>query len=229
MQLRKILYLSFILINISLGHTIAKDQQQFISKNQWSKYSKNYDFTETYKTPEEKKPNKKFSKRNSENAPTTALKTDSGLLMYLIYGIGILIILGLLGLLINAIMNGVGGKVKKEPLKATLNNIENIEDADLDNLLEDALTEAQFKEAIRIRYLLLLQTLNRLAFILWKKDKTNGTYINEMYNKKGFDLFMQITIAFDRVWYGDKTISKTDYYQLIPLFEQINTIITTNE
>jgi hypothetical protein len=224
MQIQKIVLVTTILLIIPFwGKAAETDKKSFISKEQWSNYSRNYDFTETYKTKQQKNNTPKNSASPKLNKPL--ININSTVVKFIIYAAGIIIILLLLGLLIYNILKGVGEKVKNSSVNAISDNLENIENADLDSLLNNALNAGQFKEAIRTKYLLLLQTLNRLAFIKWKKDKTNGTYVNEMYGKSGFELFMKITIAFDRTWYGDKNISETDYYQLIPLFDQINTII----
>ena len=65
--------------------------------------------------------------------------------------------------------------------------------------------------------------------MVWKKDKTNGSYVAEMHGKEGFDLFRLLTISFERAWYGEKEIGESEYHMIIPLFDQINKIVMPNE
>jgi hypothetical protein len=47
-----------------------------------------------------------------------------------------------------------------------------------------------------------------------------------MFGKVGFDLFRMLTLNFERVWYGEKEVNENDYLNLIPVFDQINSIVT---
>ena len=194
-------------------------KQTIINHKQWEKISKGYDFTENFKNRKPKKPEQAKDRHPIGNSePFFKLE----IVKYLIAAI---ILIGLSVLLIFLLISVY--KEGKEKFANNLPNqpIEDIENADLDSFLEQALSNGSFKEAIRIRYLILLKTLNMLRFVIWKKDKTNGNYVNEMYGKVGFDLFRMLTLNFERVWYGEKEVNENDYLNLIPVFDQINRMV----
>jgi hypothetical protein len=187
-------------------------KQAFIKKEQWSKYSGKYDYTERYKTAQHKP---KPVQTNFFSAPW---------LKFLLWAVIIALILVALVYLIISINRNSGNKVIREKIKSAA-IIENIEETDLEYLLEQALANGMYKEAVRFRYLILIRSLNRLKLIAWKKDKTNGMYMREMYNKPGFDIFRELTVHFERVWYGELAISEKQYHALMPTYNQINELI----
>lgn len=198
----------------------ANPKQAIIDSTKWGKVTSRYDFTENFKNRKPKKPEQNKNKHSKGNSEPFF---NPQVIKYLIATI---ILIGLIILLILLLISIY--KEGKEKFSTNLSNqpIEDIENADLESFLKQALNNGSFKEAIRIRYLILLKTLNTLRFVIWKKDKTNGNYVNEMYGKVGFDLFRLLTINFERVWYGEKEINETDYLNLIPVFDQINRMVT---
>ena len=118
-------------------------------------------------------------------------------------------------------------------LKNSANNqisdIDNIETAHLESMLHNAIVIDNYKEAVRYQYLILIRTLSQYSLIAWKKDKTNGQYVKEMLGKNGFEHFIQLTQRFEYIWYGEASVKKSDYYNLLPLFNQINYIISGRE
>jgi hypothetical protein len=211
-----------ILIFVQLAGTAfvsadPKPKQTIIDHKKWEKISKGYDFTENFKN---RKPKKPTQPRNPKNIFSNF---NPEIIKYLVAAI---VLIGLSILLIFLLISVY--KEGREKIAGTLPNphIEDIENADLDFFVEQALNNKSYKEAIRIRYLILLKTLNTLRFVIWKKDKTNGHYVNEMYGKVGFDLFRMLTINFERVWYGEKEVNENDYLNLIPVFDQMNRMVT---
>jgi hypothetical protein len=224
MNLKKVLILNLILISfISFNYAEEKGEKLFIHKQQWKELSKNYDYTETYKTPKPKQ--RKEPRFKSNIFPFFT----SSWIAYVLAGIVIAALLLLIIFLIVSIYKESSKEkiLKKEVIEGA--NIENIENIDLESILNKAIAEGLFKLAIRIRYLILLRTLNRLNLVVWKRDKTNGNYLNEMYGKKGFELFKRVTINFERIWYGEKDTDVTEYQKLTLLFEQVNNSVVSNE
>jgi len=191
-----------------------------IEKPQWEKEAKTYNYAENYKN---KKANAEPAKYN-----LPSFFTNIGEIKYLIGGFIILILITLIILLILSSYKDFNSKIKddKNGLKKTIDNIEN---ADLESMLHQAIASGSFKEAVRVRYLMLLRTLSRLRLVIWQKDKTNGIYIHEMHGKSGFELFLKLTYNFDRIWYGEQEVTEIDYHNLIPLFEQMDKIVATGE
>lgn len=192
---------------------------EFITKPQWEKLSKKYNYIENIKKLEVK-PNKPIS------PPRFSL--GAAWLKYVLWGFVILVLVAVLVWLLASVFKNTAEKVESNTSFKSL-SIENIEEANLEGFLDQALAEGSFKEAIRIRYLMVIRTLSGLHLVNWKKDKTNGAYVSEMYGKAGFDLFRQVTISFERAWYGDKHVGETEYLLIIPVFEQLNQIVISNE
>lgn len=214
------LYLILLILTIGSGFALAGTDHVFIEKQQWSKLSKGYDYTEHVKKSEKKeaKAPRKFK----------LFSFGGSWLKYVLLGIVTTILLITIALLIIRIFKGSAERVGQNKNFESL-SIEDIEEADLEHFLEQSLAAGSFKEAIRIRYLMLIRTLSRLNLVDWKKDKTNGSYVAEMYGKAGFDLFCQLTNSFERVWYGEKQIGESEYLAIIPVFEQINKTVMPNE
>jgi hypothetical protein len=211
---------SFLAINVSPLSVSANNNKPFVSSQQWKENTKGYNFDENFKTI---KPQKQTLKKNNFSFDSMFSKLSNA--KYIFVGIVILILVILIVFVLLGLFKDTRWRISKKEAIIDETNIENIENADLENMLKQALNKGLYKDAIRFQYLILIRTLNKRNFINWKKDKTNGHYISEMYGKNGFDLFRSITIKFERIWYGEADIKETDYLRLIPLFEQINLIV----
>ena len=106
---------------------------------------------------------------------------------------------------------------------------ENLEIADLEKFLKDALDKKQYKLAVRIYYLMVLKELMFRNFIVWKKNKTNFEYLNEMRERTQFNHFHSLTKAFEIVWYGDLELEEKDFASLSPSFRKFIQSVQGNE
>ncbi|MBW2960519.1 DUF4129 domain-containing protein [Mesonia aestuariivivens] len=82
---------------------------------------------------------------------------------------------------------------------------------DINQLIEEALQNQQYRLAIRYSYLLVLRELKNKEIIDYQFQKTNHDYLAEIESKSLHLQFEKITKWYDFVWYGDFTISKNDY------------------
>ena len=112
----------------------------------------------------------------------------------------------------SATTGGVGGP---------LLDADDIAEVDLHTRLADALAQADHREAVRVRYLLLLQALDAAGAIAWRRDKTNRQYVTEVAaaDADHAPLFTRATRVFDAVWYGERPVSPALYAELAPLFD----------
>jgi hypothetical protein len=76
----------------------------------------------------------------------------------------------------------------------------------------------QFREAIRIGYILILKKLSEHKIIIWRKDKTNFDYLYEIKNPELRNAFRQVTEIFNFTWYGENEIDKKFYDKIEPYF-----------
>lgn len=202
-----------LLCSTANASTNAGSKQPFITKEQWRKQSDKYNYSEKYK-------DLKFNPKLKSKPKASSFFTASWI-KYVLWAIIIAAIAVALVFLIINIHKSAGNKIVREKIR-TAEVIEDIEETDLEYLLEQSLANGMYKEAVRFRYLILIRTMNRLKLIAWKKDKTNGTYVREMFNKPGFGIFRQITVHFERIWYGELQIDANQYHELIPVYDQMN-------
>jgi Domain of unknown function (DUF4129) len=115
--------------------------------------------------------------------------------------------------------------IKKQKLTAVdaTAPVENIEELEADDLLKDALANGDLRLAVRIHYLRLLKKLNEVGLILWKKDKTNRDYLNELYGKENYyEGVRKLTLAYEIVWYGERSVSADAFQRLSGEFDIVN-------
>jgi hypothetical protein len=111
---------------------------------------------------------------------------------------------------------------KKISLNIDLDNIENIQTVDLEKLLKQSLDNNEYRMAIRLRYLIILQSLAKKEIIHWKPEKTNRMYVSEVKLSPFLQEFKQLTLIFEKVWYGGEGIEDAKYRSLEPLFDNLN-------
>jgi hypothetical protein len=108
-------------------------------------------------------------------------------------------------------------KTKLEEQQAaflTEENLEKVEFGYLEQALEKALLQRNFRMAIRIHYLWLLKVLYEKELINWKKDKTNHAYISELAKKSSQESstsFRKLTLWYEKAWYGETKINENDF------------------
>lgn len=97
---------------------------------------------------------------------------------------------------------------------------ENVQESDLERALRLALEAKDYKVALRIYYLSIIKTMNAQSLIRYKKEKTNFDYVRELQEAQLQSHFAAITISFERIWYGNRSIGLEEYTELQPNFEQ---------
>lgn len=99
---------------------------------------------------------------------------------------------------------------------------ENIHHVDFEKIINEAIAARQYRIAIRYLYLKSLRDLSLKGLIIWKSDKTNRDYINEMRPSVFGMLFKDITYLFDYAWYGNVEINETIFNRIKNTFEQFS-------
>lgn len=103
-----------------------------------------------------------------------------------------------------------------------MSHVEHIEELDVNQLLQKALAEGNFKLVVRLYFLRLLKKLNEGEVIAWKKDKTNRDYLSEIFARNFyFNELRQLTLAYEQIWYGEHVIPDESYKELFTEFEAI--------
>ena len=206
-----------ILILLGCGN-ITQAKQTTLDKNTWKQSTKERDYTEHYKEPDVKK---------FENINPSLPKFESFKIVFYILIIAVLIFL-----LVLLIRSNLFSFTKKSTTNRKINfdNFEdNLPEVDLNQLLQNALENSLFIIAIRIQFLMLIKDLDQKKLILWKKNKTNGDYLLEMQKSNYFPEFQQLTLIFEKIWYGEQSPNRNQYFSLAHFYENFRTKINSNE
>lgn len=102
--------------------------------------------------------------------------------------------------------------------------IENIEVIDTESGLQMAIKAENYREAVRMLFIKLLQVLTQEKSIDWKSDKTNRDYLKEMKNHAKVEHFNNLVIAYERIWYGSELIDKLFFEYLRTDFNKFYSI-----
>ncbi|MCC6727167.1 MAG: DUF4129 domain-containing protein [Saprospiraceae bacterium] len=106
-------------------------------------------------------------------------------------------------------------KLKPAVSEAELEKIEeNLHEAELDDPIRRAIAAGNYPLAVRLYYLAMLKELSVRNHIRWKRDKTNGAYLRELAGSPLFSTVQEVTLAFERVWYGKVELTPSDFEQL---------------
>ena len=176
------------------------------SKSQWEKMTKDIDYS-------------------SDTAPRPGKKRSFGFSMnpdivktILFIGVGALLIF-----LLYKIMRGnYFARNKKISTSTGFLNIrdeENIQEMDLEQMYSRALEGKDYREAIRVKYLMAIRELSRHKIIHWKKEKTNHDYLTETFPTGIYFPFADITHIFERFWYGEAEINENKFILTVPAFD----------
>lgn len=96
---------------------------------------------------------------------------------------------------------------------------EKIHEVDLDALLAKYKARNDYKTCIRIYYLIIVKQLSQKQMIDWKKEKTNGNYLQELFGKAFFEPYKKMTHIYERIWFGnDVVIDQKQFEEVEKIF-----------
>ncbi len=118
-------------------------------------------------------------------------------------------------------LNFGGNRKINNPGTINLREVEeNLLESELDKLTRQAIESGNYALAIRLYFLQSIKDLSIKKAIRWKKDKTNRDYLREMKAHPLASNFRELSLVFDRVWYGQKPIDKAHFEVLQPQFQR---------
>lgn len=189
-------------------------QHRPFDEESWQKATKDLDYSEELEIIEESK------KRKKPLFDSDIFQILGGIFNVVAVFIAFLIIAYLLYL----VADNYYFEPKRQKNKQNV-NIENLEDhihdIDLDALLLKTLAEENYKLAVRVQYLIVVKQISNLKLIRWKKQKTNGEYLSEMYAHNQFQAFQKATNIYERIWFGEVVMDKQKYELVAPNFTSI--------
>ncbi len=168
-----------------------------------------------------KKKKKEKEEEQMELPPNRGMGEISlGPLMYVFIALAIALLVYVLLRVFAAELFTNSTKLKKD-ISFSLDEIEdNLEEAPLQKFLREAMESGNYKLAIRVYYLSILQGLNENKQIHWRKEKTNNHYVSEMRPHTKFKDFRSITRIFEKIWYGPlDEISLQEFEFVQPAFQ----------
>ncbi len=95
---------------------------------------------------------------------------------------------------------------------------ENIGEMDFPLMIEKAITQNNFRLAIRYHYLQSLNLLAGIGKIELREGKTNREYLEEISNADLQKHFVQLVYGFEFVWYGEFLLNENQYEKLNSAF-----------
>ena len=95
-------------------------------------------------------------------------------------------------------------------------------ESDFDALINQALQNGNYRQAVRYQYLKTLHNLAGKNFIELAPDKTNFQYVGEIKNREYQNDFAALTLNYEYVWYGEFAIEKNRYQKIEMNFISLN-------
>lgn len=105
---------------------------------------------------------------------------------------------------------------------------DHIEQINLEELINNALSQSDYRLAIRYMYLKTLKYLSVNNLINWHFDKTNIDYQNELQKPKLKQDFGRVSYLYDHIWYGEFGLDETGFKTAKKEFDQLNKAIKSN-
>ena len=101
--------------------------------------------------------------------------------------------------------------------------------SELERMLEAAIAIKDFRKAIRIYFIFILKDLTQKEWIVWNKKKTNMLYIREMKGRPFYKEFKKAVSIYEVVWYGKRSVSEEEYFDVEPFFKSMLTDLIAHE
>ncbi len=155
------------------------------------------------------------------NLPSINFLGISKLFQILIYaGIGFLAIY-LIRLIISSGFDWPFGTKKVEGPEQLEDTMEVTGSEDLSTAIRKAVSEGNFRLAVRYWYIHLLRFSDRNAIISYHPEKTNSDYVHEITNPDFKAKFTELSRIYDFVWYGELPIGERDYRHIAERFDHL--------
>jgi hypothetical protein len=93
----------------------------------------------------------------------------------------------------------------------------------------DAVAKKDFALAYRLKYLNALKLLVLKNIILYKKHSTNYELMLQIKPKEIQSLFNKLTFNFDGIWYGEMLLTEESFNELMIVFNQFESLLTSHK
>lgn len=188
-----------------------EDFKEGYKKDKEFKYASDPDFWEQYK------------QKTQDKKPASAVnKIDWGILKSIaLVIIGILVVVLIFMLLNNSFL-----RKNNAVQQHTVSGLDDENDlTNLDDKLQKAEAENNFREAVRILYLINLKDLNEGEYIEFHEKFTNEDYKKQLSSSSLSSEFNQLSKIYEYVWYGEISVSVEQYKNIQTYFKNFNSKI----
>jgi hypothetical protein len=100
---------------------------------------------------------------------------------------------------------------------------------DYDAEIQAQVVRQQYRMAVRLHYLKLIDKLRSKEYIRFSKDKTNFDYYNDLSSDYFKSKFYTVTQIFNHVWYGDMEIAEEQFLKFQQSFQSFYQAIDVEE
>ena len=115
---------------------------------------------------------------------------------------------------------------EQETPQVFLNDEENIvRSENIGELIEKAINDGDYRQAVRYYYLQLLRQLNQKKLINYEFQKTNSEYLNEIKAYRLRGQLKKVMRIYDFIWYGSFSLTEPDFHLAQRNFQDLQTSI----
>ncbi|TMM56246.1 hypothetical protein FEE95_16645 [Maribacter algarum] len=137
----------------------------------------------------------------------------------------ILVILLVIYLIVKVVLNKeirwIFKRNKEETQNLNFDIGENIREVDFNSLISEAVSNADYRSAIRYYYLFLLKKLDQFEVIDYDAQKTTFDYQLEVEGSKYAPGFSKATYYYTYIWYGEFSIDEGEYKQTSSVYNEL--------
>lgn len=126
---------------------------------------------------------------------------------YALYAFGAAMLVFAIVKFIKSDKSGIFFSSKNKSRRGVKMGAEDIHGMDFDLLIAQSIEQGDYRLAVRFLYHKILKELAGRKLIVWRMDKPNLEYVNELARTPYAEEFAAITSAFDHLWYGKFSVS----------------------
>lgn len=187
-----------------------------ISQDQFNRLSEELDYSKTKKSLVLKKANQE-EKKSEEEEDLFGQYNDLSVFEVLAF----LVILILVMFIIYVVFSNIKNEKKVAPADpAVVEKIEDIEEINAVVGYHLAMADGDYRLAIRMQFIKVLQYLSSSNCIVWRPNKTNRHYLGEISDEQHYQVFKELAYIYDLVWYGHTIIDLRDFERIDLKFQK---------
>lgn len=211
-----------VLVLLFTGRGIGSENPVQLDKAKWEQLKDEVKYAED---PKEKKDEEKEQEEQVENGETFTspdLPDLSGV-GYVLIAIVIVVLIIAIIMLVNQSNKSASVEVKRKQANSIEEAEEELPDVELTDLYQEQIDKGEWRLALRVKFLMILQDLMDRKHIVWHKRKTNQQFAQEIKTANIKQAFTLLASTFDRVWYGDNVLSENDFDATILQLDTLHT------